>query len=437
MSATDSLEAPVFIGELEITEPITGINLPERQDGQPYNGVRLLVRMGHLPVGYVQLRPDALAPAMIREQVWRQLSSGINARRSRCGLDPAAGLPAGGLEVPALPAEEVLPGNASQRPLITVVICTRDRPDSVMMALRGLAATRYRPVEVVVVDNAPSSDATMNAVLAEFGDDHRFRYVREPRRGLSCARNRGVAEASGEIIAFTDDDVIIDPRWLDGIIRGFRAVPGAGCVTGLIATAEIENEAQLYFHLRAGWGTLCERRVFDLTEHRDDSALYPYSAGIFGAGANFAVSREVLKEVGGFDEALGAGTLSGGGEDLNMFVRVILGGYRLVYEPSAIVSHVHRASVTDLSAQMFAYGTGCTAALTALVWQNRRARRELPLKIGSGLLRMLHLSSRVRDNPTLPSGLIRREVSGLLAGPWLYLRGRGRIPVVSDRVSVP
>ena len=73
---------------------------------------------------------------------------------------------------------------------------------------------------------------------------------------------------------------------------------------------------------------------------------------------------------------------------------------------------------------MFAYGTGCTAALTALAWENRRARRELPPKIGSGLLRMLNLSGRVRGNPTLPAGLMRREVTGLVAGPWLYLRGR-------------
>jgi len=426
LSVVDPLEAPVFIGELEIAEPITGINLPVRQDGRFYKSIRLLVRMQHLPIGYVLLRPDVLAPAMICEQVWRQLSSAINAQCARSGLAPVAELPVEGLTAQATVTEEILAADASQRPLTTVVICTRDRPDSVVVALRGLAATHYSPIEVVVVDNAPSSDATRNAVLAEFGDDPRFRYVREPRPGLSCARNRGVAEATGEIIAFTDDDVIIDPWWLDGIIRGFQAVPGVGCVTGLIATAEIENEAQLYFHLRAGWGTLCERRIFDLDEHRDDSALYPYSAGIFGAGANFAVSRQVFKEVGGFDEALGAGTPSGGGEDLNMFVRVILGGYRLVYEPSAIVSHVHRTSVGELSRQMFAYGTGCTAALTALAWGNRRARRELPSKIGNGLLRMLHLTSRVRGNPTLPAGLIRREVSGLAVGPWLYLQGRRR-----------
>jgi GT2 family glycosyltransferase len=292
------------------------------------------------------------------------------------------------------------------------------------VTLRGLAAMHYRPFEIVVVDNAPSSDATKEAVLREFGSDSRIRYVREPRPGLSCARNRGVAEANADIVAFTDDDVRVDPWWLNGIVRGFRVAPDVACVTGLIATAEIDNAAQLYFHLREDWGASCERRIFDLTENRDDSPLYPYSAGVFGAGADFAVSRRVLKEIGGFDEALGAGSPSGGGEDLHMFMRIILSGNRLVYEPSAVVSHVHRTDLAELSKQMRAYGSGCTAALTAIVLGDARARRELPLRVFSGVLRMFNLSSGVRNNPTLPSGLIKREIGGFLVGPWLYMKGR-------------
>jgi hypothetical protein len=73
---------------------------------------------------------------------------------------------------------------------------------------------------------------------------------------------------------------------------------------------------------------------------------------------------------------------------------------------------------------MRAYGSGCTAALTAITMADARARRELPPKVVSGMTRMLKLSGGVRDNPTLPSGLIRREVGGFLVGPWLYLKGR-------------
>jgi cellulose synthase/poly-beta-1,6-N-acetylglucosamine synthase-like glycosyltransferase len=261
-------------------------------------------------------------------------------------------------------------------------------------------------------------------MLNEFGDDTRFRYVHEPRPGLSCARNRGVVEASGDIIAFTDDDVRVDPWWLDGIITGFQVAPDVACVTGMIATAEINNAVQLYFHIRVGWGVSCERRLFDLFENRDDSPLYPYALGKFGAGANFAITRAALKEIGDFDEALGAGTPSGAGEDTNMFMRVILGGHLLVYEPSGIVWHVHRTELAALSKQIRAYGSGLSAAMTAIIVQNARARRELPTKVLKGIAHMAKLQEGVRTNQTVPSGPVKREVVGLVMGPWLYVKGR-------------
>lgn len=417
------MEAPVFIDELELTAPIVNIALPERPGALAYKGVYLLVRLRHVPVGYAFLRPDALDSAAIARQVWEQLSAAISAHYARAGLPAVDGLSVDGL-IPAGPVED----GATDRPLVSVVVCTRNRPDSVLLALRSLTAMDYRPFEIVLVDNAPSSDATRDAVLAAYGEDPRVRYVREPRPGLSCARNRGLAEASADIVAFTDDDVTVDPWWLDGIVRGFRAAPDVACVTGMIATAQLENAEQLYFHLREEWGAVCQRRIFDLAENRDDSRLYPYSAGIFGAGANFAVSRTVMKEIGGFNEALGAGTLSGGGEDLELFMRVILNGNTLVYEPAAIVSHYHRTDLAELTRQMRAYGTGNTAALTAIVLRIPRARRELPLRILHGVARIFTLNDRVKDNPTLPSGLMAREIRGLLAGPWLYVRGRRRIP---------
>ena len=413
------MRAPILIGELEISEAIKPISLPVRADGLAYNGVQLLVRMRGIPVGYAFLTADALDPDGIARQVWSQLSSAINAHLARTGLPRVDALPADGFPAAADRAEE-----SADWPMVSVVVCTRDRPDSVVTALRELTALRYRSFEIVVVDNAPRTDATERAVREAFEDDPRVRYVREPRPGLSCARNRGVAEASADVVAFTDDDVRVDPRWLDGIARGFRATPDVACVTGLIATAQLENAAQLYFHLREGWGTECERRIFDLADNRDESSLYPYSPGIFGAGANFAMSRTVLKELGGFDEALGAGTPSGGGEDLDIFMRVILAGHRIVYEPSAIVSHVHRTDLAELTRQMKAYGSGLTAALTAIVVKNRRARLEIPLRATRGVLRIFTLNDRVKDNPALPPGLMRKELTGMLWGPWLYVKGR-------------
>jgi O-antigen biosynthesis protein len=417
------MEAPLFIDELELTAPIVDIQLPERSDGASYNGVYLFVKLQHVPIGYALLQPDALDSEAIARQVWEQLSSAINAHYARTGLPVLDALPVGGVTAAA-----ELEDGSTDRPLVSVVVCTRDRPEGALVTLRSLLALHYRPFEIVLVDNAPSSDATKDAVLAAYGEDPRVRYVREPRPGLSCARNRGLTEASADIVAFTDDDATVDPWWLAGIVRGFQSAPDVACVTGLIATAQLENSIQLYFHLRQEWGAVCERRIFDLTAHRHDSPLYPYSPGIFGTGANFAVSRVLMKEIGEFDEALGAGTLSGGGEDLEIYMRIILSGNRIVYEPAAIVSHYHRTDLAELSKQMRSYGTGNTAALAAIMFRVPRARRELPLRILHGVLRIFTLSDRVKDNPTLPQGLISKEIRGLLIGPWLYLKGRRRIP---------
>jgi O-antigen biosynthesis protein len=417
------VKAPIFIGSVELTEPVTGLELPVRADGAAYTQVRLLVRMQAIPVGYALLRPEALDAGSAASQVWAQLGPAINARRAARGLAPLGALPVQGIE-----RDVSLVPELTEYPLVSVVMCTRDRPAGALVTLRGLAALRYEPFEIVVVDNAPNSDATQMAVRAEFGADPRVRYITEPRPGLSYARNRGVTASAGQIVAFTDDDVRVDPYWLDGIVRGFQQDADVACVTGLIPTAEIDNAVQLYFDQRATWGASCEGRLFDLTGHRDAAPLYPYSAGIYGTGANFALSARALKELGPFDEALGAGSPCGGGEDLDMFMRVILAGRTIAYEPSAIVSHVHRADLAQLSRQMVAYGSGCTAALTAVVMRHPRARRELATRLVSGVRRIFTISERVQGNPMLPPGLMRQEFRGMLLGPWLYFRGRRLAP---------
>jgi glycosyltransferase involved in cell wall biosynthesis len=417
---TPPLKPPIKVGELELSDPIADIELPPGPDGTPYTAVRLLVRMHREAVGHVYLAPDMLGAAAIRAEVWRQLGPAISKRRALDGLPALDALPADGL-----PAQDVT-AEADDAPPVSVVVCTRDRPAGAVTTVRGLLALEYPRFEVVLVDNAPTSDATKDAVLGEFGADPRLRYVCEPRPGLSCARNRGVAESTAEIIAFTDDDVRIDPWWLHGIVRGFGRIDDVACVTGLIPTAALDNALQLYFDQREAWGAFVEPEIYDLTEHRDDSPLYPYSAGIFGVGANFAVTRSGLKELDGFDEALGAGTPSGGGEDLDIFTRTILAGHRLVHEPSAIIWHNHRASLDGLSKQMRSYGSGCTAQLTALLLRSGKARRELPVKVVRGATRVAAIGERTNDNPVLPTGLIRREYLGMALGPWLYLRGRFR-----------
>jgi len=169
-----------------------------------------------------------------------------------------------------------------------------------------------------------------------------------------------------------------------------------------------------------------EGRVFDLADRRDSSPLYPYSAGLFGTGANFAVDRDLFVGLGGFDEALGAGSPAGGGEDLDAFVRVLQAGRSLVYEPSAIVWHVHRADAAALRQQLFSYGVGLTAFLTKHMgdW---KTSREILSRIPAGCRRAGRIWSPTEIGDRAPLGLVLCEMLGMTYGPTAYLRGRWRL----------
>jgi len=110
-----------------------------------------------------------------------------------------------------------------------VVVCTRDRPDHLERCLRSLEGLDPTPTEVVVVDNAPTTGAT-KAVVGSFPA---VTYVKEPRPGLSVARNTALAHTAADVVAFTDDDVTVHPRWLARLVAGFDK-PGIDAVTGLV-----------------------------------------------------------------------------------------------------------------------------------------------------------------------------------------------------------
>ena len=127
------------------------------------------------------------------------------------------------------PGTEPDPDPSAPAPAVTVVVCTRDRPELLARCLDGLAAQAPPPEDVLVVDNAPSDDRTAK-LCAERG----VRYVEEPCPGLDFARNRAVREATGEVLAFVDDDVVPDGGWLEGVRSVWRDHPDAGAMTGQV-----------------------------------------------------------------------------------------------------------------------------------------------------------------------------------------------------------
>ncbi|WP_432081061.1 glycosyltransferase [Streptomyces sp. WAC 04229] len=327
-------------------------------------------------------------------------------------------------------------------PSASVVVATRERADQLARALDSLLAQDHPDFEIVVVDNAPVTGETRELVERKYGE--RVRYVCEPVPGLAVAHNRGLAVVRGEVVAFTDDDVVADPRWLTELTAPFAADPRLGCATGLILPARLRTPAQVLLESHGGFAKGFVPRTYDPEHPPADEPLFPFTAGRFGSGANMAFRTAVLRTVGGFDPATGAGTRARGGDDLYGFVRVLAQGQRLRYTPRALVWHHHRETWRDLETQAYGYGAGLTAYLTAILVNRPALLPALLARVPGGLAHARRLTAvratgegesagaeavgapgghDSRTHPW-PRRLARLQRRGMLYGPVGYLRAR-------------
>ncbi|MDA8296816.1 MAG: glycosyltransferase [Actinomycetota bacterium] len=432
---------PIWVGEVELgralaLEPVLAPPSPS------HRRALLLVRLHGEPVGFVAtaLRPDGGADLgdlarqiadECRPAILAHLAADAEHHEAAETVTPM--LPAlAAAEPPATLARQLRSGLGSfcparrqaETPGISVVLCTRNRPELARRALASLARLEYPDFEVLVVDNAPSDEATKEVFSADFASDERFRYVREPRPGLSRARNRGLAEARHGIVAFTDDDTRADARWLEGIARGVKRHAGVGCVTGLVPSAQLDTAAQQYFHDRVWWASSLVPTCYRAERAEGDSPLHPYRMGIYGTGANFAIDRELARSLGGFSELLGAGSpCRGGAEDLDMFVRVLKAGALISFEPSAIIWHRARPSNEELAEQLEEYGRGIP--ITGLKWlADPSTRRDVLVRIPGAFayyLSLLWNRGYGGEASRAPMALV--ELRGTLFGPLAFARG--------------
>lgn len=401
----------VWIGMLDVAvlEGLPEDGMLALQRGDWYETARFLVRDGGAVLGFVDLPLDAghAAAAALRTAI-QQLP---RRRPSR---------PSGVL------------------PSVSVVICTRDRASSLRTALESVVVLDYPSVEIVVVDNASSTSETRDLVVERYAD--RVRLVIEPVPGLARARNAGLAAATGDLVAFTDDDVVVDAGWLRGLVQGF-SVGDVGCVTGLVPSGELVTPLQAYFDDRVKWSRNTAGRTYRLADPPRDLPLFPFSVGEFGTGANFAVRRSVAQGLDGFDPVFGVGTRTAGGEDLDFFTRVLLAGHALVVEPDAVVWHRHRRELSGLRKQTRGYGVGLGAWLTKIALQPRTlsmALRRAPRAIAL-LLRKRRLPHVSVALPGMPKPFVfdvddpsridvqrlaRYELWSVFAGPVAYVRER-------------
>ena len=416
---------PTRVIEVELTEPLPRLD----HDGH-YGRAWILARLHTEPIGVcvVTLPREGVSPDALATLLWTELSGPVAAAvrgRGACGADRTgySGLVADPDAWPFLRDRAAMLASA---PFVSVVVCTRDRPEQIKKCLNRLAQQQYPRYEVVVVDNAPTSDALRQVVEGQAGKGAEFRYCVEPRPGLSWARNAGIAAAASDVIAFLDDDDEPDEHWLAGVADGFARGERVGCVSGVVLPARLDNAVENLFEEIGGHskGRGFVQETF--SKSGPQSPLWPLPP--FGVGANMAFRREALDRIGGFDVALGAGTPTGGGEDTLAITLVMLYGYEVAYEPVALMWHHHRQDMASLNKQLHGYSVGLTAFYAALL--RRRPSALL------GLVRLLPMAAgylkggkgAAEEAPAEPQDLAaeldRRQLQGMLNGPLVYAKSR-------------
>jgi glycosyltransferase involved in cell wall biosynthesis len=258
---------------------------------------------------------------------------------------------------------------------ISLIICTRNRAGPLRRCLDAVAELQFAgPWEAVLVDNG-STDSTREVIEA-FAREAPFpvRYVHEAVPGLSNARNAGLAVASGEIIAFTDDDCYPEPAMLTEIVRAFDEAE-LGYVSGRIMLYDPDDYP-------ATINESLEPVVFPPGRYIAPGAI---------KGANLAFRRTALDEIGGFDPLFGSGALFPA-EDIDAAARLALRGWWGRYVPEIVVWHHHGRKAADIGKLHKAYDYGRGAYHAKLMLSERAVK--IGFRGWAGLAR------RIRDRPS-------------------------------------
>ncbi len=211
--------------------------------------------------------------------------------------------------------------------MVSVIVCTHNRAhrlEQTLNSLQEMAVPVDLPWELIVVDNN-SSDNTKE-VVNNFIDksDLNAKYVIERYQGLSHARNMGIQESSGNIIAFTDDDCIVDRHWITSISKEFQS---SESIAGIGGRVELYNKMD---------------RPISIRVYREKMTLSSIDR-LFNLiiGCNMAFVRPVFDEVGMFDTDFGSGTRFASAEDSDFLYRAYKKGLKIIYSPDVLVYHNH------------------------------------------------------------------------------------------------
>ncbi len=207
---------------------------------------------------------------------------------------------------------------------ISILVCTRNRPEDLALALPGILAQDYPNFEVVLIDQS-TDDRSAQWIEQHCQNDPHLRYIRTQTVGLSIARNLALSEARNELCAFTDDDTEVPPDWLQKIGAAFETYPDAGVIFSPVhAPSDLMGTPGLRFP----------------TFYFQEARPLRYKE-IYGMGANMAVRKSTWEKAGSFDALLGPGAPLPGSDEHDWLYRVHLSGAVVRLNPDNPI--IHRA----------------------------------------------------------------------------------------------
>ena len=236
---------------------------------------------------------------------------------------------------------------------ISVLICTRDRPEGLGQALGSVVSCVHAglgTVDIHIMDQSTTADTrTIVEDLARRRTAHsRIVYHHLDKAGLSRAYNLGVRACDGDIVVCTDDDVIVDQQWLTAISRAFEEDAELGLLYGqVLVPEELADAASNDVVVPALWRTTRERL------HRRDRNFT-----LWGMGANMAMRRTMHDSVGGFDEALGGGAPLRSAQDFDFSLRMYRAGHAILLDPNVKVDHYGARTAHQWPETLRNYGIG-------------------------------------------------------------------------------
>ncbi|RJR52428.1 MAG: glycosyltransferase [Desulfobacteraceae bacterium] len=291
-------------------------------------------------------------------------------------------------------------------PSISVIVCTNGRPSELSTCLKALLKQQYAPLEIVVIDILPEDAGTQVLMRNRFP---MCRYVSGSELGSAGARNLGILETSGEIIAFLDEGSRPLTGWSRAIVKSFAENQDLGCCTGPVLPEELKTRAQKLFEARGGFSRGFGRVVLGKS-NLIPSGGYPLNHWKFGASSNVAFRRSTLIRIGGFDTSISVK------EDLDIFFRILKANYWLVYEPKSIVFHQYPRTYKELRRTLHLLGHGYIGALLKIADSDPLYRRNALSEVLSWFL-IVQLKDRLWGGSAgkgrrFPAGLVLAEITG-------------------------